>query len=166
MWVEINDPGTGVLLALDIEKKTAYRVKYRGPSTPMRAFPLPGPGPIRSDGPNEVGFDFGDSIQLTLEVAPPRVIAGLRTQCRRTTLVARPGIPRLSIFEDLDKDHEEFCYSDDLWTLVLRSSTDSDSEMVWQLANVSRAEPANSLFEVPPDYVVVDIREGASFANR
>ena len=79
---------------------------------------------------------------------------------------AQPKSPRLSIIADVDKEHEEFCYSDDLWTLILRSSTDAEGEMVWQLANVSRTEPASSLFEVPLDYAVVDIRAGASFVKR
>jgi hypothetical protein len=52
-------------------------------------------------------------------------------------------------------------YSAELQTVVMsRHSDPRVGETVYRLANVSRAEPAPSLFQAPADYKVTDARGG------
>ncbi|HXW16044.1 MAG TPA: hypothetical protein VEN79_16170, partial [Terriglobia bacterium] len=51
----------------------------------------------------------------------------------------------------------ETWYSPDLQVVVMRKVSDPRTgEETFRMANLSRAEPAASLFQVPPDYKIID----------
>ena len=82
------------------------------------------------------------------------MIEGLQAEGTRTTLT----IPAGQIGNDRPIDIvDEQWRSPDLQVIVLSKHSDPRmGETVYSLINVSRAEPAASLFQVPPDYTVTD----------
>jgi len=115
-------------------------------------------------GPGEsAGFAVA-GLSTTTMVAPSsnskdeslgaQTIEGVRAEGMRTTVT----LPAGSIGNDLPIDIvSERWYSPELQTVVMTKRNDPRmGETVYQLTNLSRNEPARSLFEAPADYTVVD----------
>jgi hypothetical protein len=96
--------------------------------------------------------------QNAFEKLGSRSIEGVTAEGNRTTMTWPVGA--------VDNDRPisaitETWFSTDLKLVVLSTSSDPRTgEHVQQLVNISRAEPAGSLFQAPPEYTVVDEKDG------
>ena len=83
-----------------------------------------------------------------------QVIEGIRADGTRTTMT----IPAGAIGNDLPiQVVSERWYSPELQTVVMTKHSDPRmGETIYRLTNVSRTEPARSLFEAPADYTVTE----------
>jgi hypothetical protein len=87
-----------------------------------------------------------------------RTIEGVLVEGTRATTT----IPAGQVGNDRPIDVvSERWYSPELQVLVMSKDTDPRmGETTYQLLNVSRVEPATSLFQVPPDYELNDLSNG------
>jgi hypothetical protein len=136
----LQDPVAGTSYALDTTRKTATRSAWqragRGPGQKGPGGPRPGEDNVKTD-------SLG---QKTME--------GLAVDGTRTTMVIAAG--QLGNEQPIQIVTERW-YSADLQTFVMTRHNDPRAgETVTKLTNVSRAEPAHSLFEVPADFKVVE----------
>lgn len=83
-----------------------------------------------------------------------RMIDGVEAEGTRSTLT----IPAGQIGNDLPIDTiSERWYSDELKTTVMTTRKDPRTgEIIYRLTNLRRGEPARQLFEVPPDYKIIE----------
>jgi len=135
--VFINDPVTNSNYALNLNSRTATKSTVDRP--PMR----------RPEG----GFRRGGlDANSKVESLGRQTMEGLAVDGTRTTLTVPAG--QIGNDQPLQVVTETW-YSADLQTVVLSRRTDPRTgETVTRLTNVSRAEPAHSLFEVPADFKV------------
>jgi hypothetical protein len=83
-----------------------------------------------------------------------QVIEGVAAQGTRTTMTIAAG--KIGNDQAMQVINETW-YSPDLQTVVRSHRVDPrNGEVTFRLSNVSRAEPARSLFEAPVDYKVTD----------
>lgn len=171
--VFISDPVAGVNYSLDVQNKTAVKLplpsfslarpadqpppvkegaqvfvrRIEGPATP--GAPVPPPFMFFRRGPGA-----GDGAAPEGEQLGSKVIEGLSADGVRHTVTIPSGqIGNENPIEVID----EVWRSPELQVIV--QSTHSDPRMgttTYSLKNVSRAEPAATLFQVPPDYTVQD----------
>lgn len=136
----ISDPVAGTSYALNPTAKTATK------SGGMRAGRNGGPPPNRPEGRRR---DAGNP-NVKVESLGRQTIEGVPADGTRSTTTIPAGqmgneLPVVIV--------SERWYSPDLQTVILSKRTDPRSgDTVTRLANISRAEPAHSLFEVPADY--------------
>ena len=161
--VFINDPVAGVNYALNPTEKTANRSTWSGRGGPggggramMRQSgdaPPPPPRQVTVDG--QV-VRRGRNQNVKTEALGRQSIEGVPADGTRTTMT----IPAGQIGNDQPiQVVTETWYSQDLHTVVLSKRTDPRTgETVSRMANVSRAEPPHSLFEVPSDFKVTEGR--------
>jgi hypothetical protein len=152
--VFINDPVAGANYALNANDRTATK-SVRGPGNPaMRQAGAP-------DGQNPPGSGgrarFGEARargNVKTESLGRQTIEGVQADGTRTTV----GIPAGQMGNEQPMQIvSETWYSADLQTVVLAKRTDPRmGETVTRLANISRAEPARTLFEVPADFKVTE----------
>jgi hypothetical protein len=103
---------------------------------------------------------FGEATTFTVKLAEPKIeqlgkqtVEGIEAEGQRATITIPAGeigneLPILIVSESW--------YSPDLQVTVMsRHSDPRMGETIYKLANINRAEPAHSLFEVPSDYTVV-----------
>lgn len=138
--VFISDPVAGVNYALSPAAKTATRSNAgggpRGPAGRIRGGP--------SDG--------GARPNMKTEPLGSKTIEGVNAEGTRTTMTIPAGQegneqPMQTVIESW--------YSPDLQTVVLSRRTDPrNGETVTRYNNISRTEPAHTLFELPADYAV------------
>jgi hypothetical protein len=140
--VFINDPVAGVNYALSPAAKTATKSNLggggggRGPAGRMRGGP-PGGEPQRN---------------VKTESLGSKTLEGVTAEGTRTTITIPAGAqgneqPMQTVIESW--------YSADLHTVVLSKRNDPRTgETITRYANISRTEPAHSLFELPADYTV------------
>jgi hypothetical protein len=175
--VFINDPVAGVNYALNTKDRTATKATWtpRGRPEGMRGGhggppsdqaqaqggpPRRGPGP----GPNGAGPGLRphgfDSQNIKTESLGRQNIEGVPADGTRTTL----SVPAGRMGNELPiQIVTERWYSADLHTEVLYKHSDPRTgETVRKLANVSRSEPAATMFEAPPDYKVTESSGRAS----
>ena len=138
----INDPVAGVNYALSPASKTATKSTAggRGPAGGrdgrLRGGP-PGSGPQRN---------------VKTEPLGSKTLEGVTAEGTRTTITIPAGQegneqPMQTVIESW--------YSADLHTVVLSKRSDPRTgETVTRYTNISRVEPAHSLFELPPDYTI------------
>ncbi len=123
----------------------------------------PGPGPVtfayRAANP---GMQKGDPPQT--ESLGQQTIGGVLAQGTRTTLT----IPAGQIGNELPiQVISERWFSPDLSMVVMTKNSDPRfGTTVYQLNNIRRDAPAPSLFEVPPDYTVVEAPGPIQFEQR
>ena len=134
--VFINDPVARQHYALDVNRRTVRKLPL-----PDRPPAPPGPGP-----------EVEENVRT--EALGRRTIEGVEAEGTRTTIhipVGRVGNDRaLEIVS-------ERWYSPELQVVVLSSHRDPFAgENVYRLTNITRAEPAASLFDIPADYAVLD----------
>jgi hypothetical protein len=135
--VFINDPVARQHYALDVTHRTARKLPL-----PDKGPPPLGPGP---QGPED---------NVKTESLGKRTIEGVEAEGTRTTLQIPVG--RIGNDRPLEIVSERW-YSPELQVVVLSSHKDPFAgENIYRLTNITRAEPAASLFEVPADYSVVE----------
>jgi hypothetical protein len=144
--VNITDPVAGQSYLLDVTDKTVVKrpehiAKGDGPS--VRHVSPAGDG---------AGDGVDSKIQRATESLGTQTMAGVPVQGTRTTETIPAGTignqnPIVVV--------SERWVSTDLQTVVYSKHTDPRfGTTIYQLANVSRQEPDESLFQVPPDYTV------------
>jgi hypothetical protein len=164
--VFITDPVAGVSYVLDANKKTAHKV----PVAPGMAQGAPmiasgfgqtggvvmGPGPeadMRIETRVRVGGKAGGAPPAQ-ESLGSKVIEGVQADGTRTTMTIPAG--EMGNERPLVTVTERW-YSPQLQATVLSTTKDPlMGESTYRLANVSLAEPAASLFEVPADYTLTE----------
>lgn len=147
----INDPVAGVSYALDLTNHTATKMNLPGPRPGIpRDRPLPPRAP--------------DSSNVKTESLGRQLISGVPADGTRTTIT----IPAGQIGNALPiQIVSENWYSPDLQLTVLAKRSDPRSgESVFQLNNLSRAEPPATLFVVPADFQVTEQPRGTGMRMR
>jgi hypothetical protein len=141
----IDDPVTGVSYALNPKNHTATRSAVGGRGRSGRASVLPNGG-FRGGNRQEQNTKTETLGRQTME--------GLPADGTRITVT----IPAGQLGNDLPiQVVTERWYSPDLqMNIVTKRSDPRNGETVTKLTNVSRAEPAHSLFELSADYKVTD----------
>ena len=144
--VFINDPVAGANYALSARDKTANR----------SAWPRPGgrDNPARVEGAPSRGGRSHSNENVKTESLGRQTVEGVPADGTRTTLT----IPAGQIGNDQPiQVVTESWYSPDLQAMVMsRRSDPRTGESVFRMINLSRTEPAASLFQVPADYKVTD----------
>jgi hypothetical protein len=142
----IQDPVAGVHYVLDAQNKAAQK---------MKASANAGPGP-QNRGPQDRGPQNHrpSASQAKVESLGTQVIEGVQAEGTRSTFTIPAGqIGNERAIEIVD----ERWYSSELQVVVLTKHSDPRmGEHVYRLTNISRAEPAKALFEVPSDYTVTE----------
>lgn len=150
--VFISDPVAGASYALNPANKTANKSgipqgRGRGGAAPQQAMARPTGRPGRGTGQNQ---------NVKTESLGTQVIEGVTAQGTRTTLTIPAG--QMGNETPLSIVSERW-YSSDLQTVVLSKHSDPRTgEMVTRMTNVSRAEPAPTLFQVPSEYKINEAR--------
>ncbi len=167
----INDPVAAVSYVLDPSKKTAQKLPLApgGVATSM--------GGQVSDGPSSAGAVVIASgaeqhVSIGIRTAghssqPPqqeslgsKAIEGVQAEGTRTTLTIPAG--QIGNQRPIETVSERW-YSPQLQVTVLNTTNDPMlGQTSYRLTNVSLAEPAPSLFEIPADYT---LSEGPSIRN-
>jgi hypothetical protein len=157
--VFINDPVAGVSYSLNPSTRVAQKTPARAwgmagppPRGPKGAMaPLPGPPGMRgARGPGRSGMDS------RTESLGSQTFDGIVAQGTRTTTTIPAG--RIGNEQPIQIVSERW-YSPDLQLVVMSKQSDPRSgESVYRLSNISRNEPAASMFSVPPDYKVSETR--------
>ncbi len=149
--VQIDDVVTGYRYILDTENRVAHRFVLAVI-----------PGPI-------LPALWRDKDSSTFKSLGTRTIEGVRTEGRKTVHAGRerprpggystagpPYGPGVSYVGALQESSEEW-YSFDLKaTVLMKSAAPNRGDVTIRLKNISRAEPDPSLFQVPPDYRIVE----------
>lgn len=143
----INDPVAGVNYALSSKDHTATR------SSGMR--PGGRGGPPKSGGNPPSGGRARFSQNMKSEALGRQTIEGVPADGTRTTLTIPAG--QIGNEQPIQIVTESW-YSTDLQAVVMSKRTDPRTgESVFRMANLTRAEPAASLFQVPADYKVSEV---------
>jgi hypothetical protein len=132
----IEDPVAGAQYVLDARTHTAQKMKSRNGAPPRNHPP--------------------SSSQAKTESLGAKTIEGVGAEGTRSTLT----IPAGQIGNDQPVEIvSERWYSPELQEVILSKHTDPRmGEHVYRLTNISRTEPAKSLFDVPADYTVTERR--------
>jgi hypothetical protein len=176
--ITIVDPVAGVRYLLDSQSKTAHRVPIgQGSRSANTKGSMDGPPEkgervmlyqnIGTAGPNmAIGGNvmFKTAGQTSADPAPTaenlgdQTIEGIRatgTRLKTTIPAGEMGNEQPILITS------ERWYSTELKATILTKHVDPwAGELRTQLANVSTAEPEASLFQVPPDYKIVDEKAG------
>ena len=151
----IHDPVAGASYALDPGRKTANKSAWAGRGAAARPFgaAIEARREMRAAGLNQ---------SVKTEALGTMTIDGLPVQGTRTTIT----IPAGAIGNEAPiQGVTERWYSADLQMAVLTKRSDPRSgETVTRLTNVNRSEPSPALFQVPPDYKVIE-RPAARFRS-
>jgi hypothetical protein len=148
--VNIEDPVAGVHYYLDTERKTARRLVYPRP-------PTAGVGPMANtpDAPRKaVMFSspkFGE-VRTTSESLGTQLIEGLTTDGQRVTSVSSVSAPGC----DDNVSVIESWYSAELGIILLQKRSNCMGAGTTRLEHINRTEPDPLLFQVPPDYSIID----------
>jgi len=143
--VFINDPLAGIDYALNPSSKTATKSMGGGRGQPgsrggrMRGGPPGGGGPEHN---------------VKTESLGSKTLEGVTAEGTRTTITIPAGQEGN---EQPMQTTVETWYSRDLQTVVYSKRNDPrNGETIMRYTNISRVEPAHSLFEVPVDYKISD----------
>ena len=156
--VFLSDPVAGVSYAVSPSFKTATRSVSggrgfgqpgnRGGGRPAPQSGTPGMERRMRGGPNE------PNPNVKTESLGRQTIEGVVADGTRTTIVVPAG--QMGNEQALQTVIESW-YSPDLQTVILSKRNDPRmGESITRYTNISRTEPAHSLFEVPADYKVTD----------
>ena len=160
-FIMIGDPVSGEYYDLDPRTRTAVkniglskraeRRKVQEQEKAARASQLK--PPAKPPAPPEVPPASSDGRRRTENLGSQR-IQGVEAQGKRTTTT----IPAGEIGNTLPIEiTDESWYSPELQTVVMTKRRDPRSgETTYRLTNISRRDPARSLFQVPADYTIVD----------
>jgi hypothetical protein len=139
-FVMIHDPVAGTHVVLDPATKTARQMPARGHGDKDAPDAMPGKR------------EHGDAANVTAESLGTQTIDGVVATGTRTTRT----IPAGQIGNDKAiQIVTERWFSNDLQIVVMSKHSDPRwGTSTYQLTNLSRTEPAASLFQVPADYTV------------
>lgn len=130
----IEDPVAGAQYVLDARTHTAQKMKSRSDSPPKNHPP--------------------SSSQAKTESLGTKTIEGVEAEGTRSTLTIPAG--QIGNDQPIEIVSERW-YSPELQVVVLSKHTDPRmGEHVYRLTNISRSEPAKSLFDIPADYTVME----------
>jgi hypothetical protein len=146
--VFLNDPVAGANYVLQEEDKTAQKMKARV---------FKGPGPkglnLNSGGPGPA-WKARVAEQTQTESLGTQVISGVSAEGTRTTITIPAG--QIGNEKPIQIVKERW-YSPDLQVVVMSKHSDPRTgDTVYQMTNVTRAEPDPALFQVPSDYTVTE----------
>jgi hypothetical protein len=142
----LNDPVAGANYALDPERKTANRSPWTAPPSGARSSArIDARRERRAAGLREPG---------KTEALGATTIEGLQAQGTRTTVTIPAGaIGNAAPIQVVS----ERWYSADLQMAVLTKRSDPRTgETITRLIHVTRSDPAPALFQVPPDFKLVE----------
>lgn len=146
----INDPVAEVSYVLDLTNHTATK---RNLPTPPAGTPSNRPRRTRPD-----------SANVKTESLGRQLISGVPADGTRTTVTIPAG--QIGNAQPIQIVTENW-YSPDLQIRVLSKRSDPRSgESVFQLNNLSRAEPPSTLFVVPADFQIVQQMRGIGMRRR
>lgn len=147
--VSITDPVAGMNYVLNKNEKTAHE------------FAVPPLGKFTPKGAGRPPFSGGPNAQTTTESLGQKTIEGLAVEGTRITRTIPAG--QIGNTNPIIITIERW-YSPDLQLNVLETRSDPRfGTTTYQLTNISRQEPAPSLFSVPADFTVT---QGRSFPHR
>lgn len=171
----ISDPVNGVNFTLDENTKKAFRIradlpdfskknpeKPANPDNNAKSVKPQKISPEKNASPARFGKPSGKDASVT-ESLGKKLIEGIECEGKRTTVT----IPAGAIGNALPmKIVSEQWYSPELQVLVLTVHRDPRmGETTYRLTNIKRHQPDKSLFEVPPDYTVIDNPKSKKPAN-
>ncbi len=151
---EIRDPVEGLYYILDQQNKVAHR--FATPSAPTApAATLPAIGPQMQVGtPSPKPVTDGTRPETSNEKLGSQMMEGVMVEGYRSTTtwpVGTQGNDRPIV-----STHESWI-SEELKTEVLMKNSDPRfGENTFKLTNIERTESDPTLFQVPPDYTIVD----------
>lgn len=164
----ISDPVAKVKYTLEENSHTAHKISTAVASPPMP--PPPGASTMaivkrmdeakfRSQAPAIAARTIGGDVKT--EDLGSRTFSGVAAQGTRTTHT----IPAGAIGNERDIEiSTETWYSTELQTVVMQKTTSPmDGDTTFQLTNIQRGDPPASMFEVPPDYKLVDDGKAHTF---
>jgi len=154
IMVEISDPVAGYHYTLDALNKMAYRIEMTQ-NVPGLAIQLPRSVPktscaAREKLPRKAEL-MGDEVEN--EELGERVMEGLVVEGSRTTTTTPVG--RMGNDKPLTSV-QELWFSPSICRVISRRSSSQGEELTSELTDITTAEPDSSLFQVPPDYKIVD----------
>ncbi len=145
----IDDPVAGVSYALDLTNHTATKMAL----PPRATRPRPNGPPTPPSGNNVVTESLGRQL-----------ISGVPADGTRATITIPAG--QIGNTQPIQIVTERW-YSPDLQLTVLSKRSDPRfGDSVFQLTNLSRAEPPSTLFLVPPDFQVTERTRGGMKMRR
>ena len=149
----IYDPVAGAIYTLEAATQTALRgvIPEQPDAGPAWGFGIP--FPANNGTPDQFPKGRPD---VKSESLGTKTIHGIEVEGSRITMTwsARfPGIRRNVVYVD-----EKWISRELGMALVSKHSDASSGSAVMQLENIRREEPDASLFVVPPDYQIVDLR--------
>ena len=166
--ITINDPEAGVSYMLDAQTRTARKMPTNrlfvsgGPDITQSGEPH-GALTVRVESRSAVGFSGGGQIAIRTSLSAPdsateslgtQFIEGVLAEGTRTTMT----IPTSQIGNDRPiQVVSERWYSPDLQVLVMSTQSDPRfGETTYRLTNIVRSDPVSTLFEVPPDFEIIE----------
>jgi len=151
----IDDPVAGAHYVLDQRSHTAR--KMAAPSGDgLRRRPHPERTPERA--PEKA------PAESKTESLGKQVIEGVEAEGVRSVITIPEG--RIGNDRPIEIISERW-YSPELQTVVLSKHNDPRfGETVYRLTNINRAEPPQTMFEIPADYKVGEVRPGSFFGGR
>lgn len=172
--VFINDPVAGVNYVLDPRTRTArkmppLRISFSASAAPTagekfrieRDIVLSSSAPTVAPHAPVVGAPLGryrvssDSENRKTESLGKQVIEGVEAEGTRTTTTIPAG--EIGNEQPINIVWEKW-YSPELQTVVMSKHSDPlVGETIYRLTNITRGEPARSLFEVPGDYTIKEM---------
>ena len=169
--VQISDPSTQTTIMLDLENRVAHKIpapnfkiiSKGGPSVDPQHFemavPAPPPGTpqagVRAFRARKVDLPAGRPEHApTVEQLGTQFMEGLTVEGTRTSMTIPAGV----IGNELPITVvSERWFSPELRVLVMsRQSDPRFGETTYRLTNVTRAEPAPDLFEIPAGFEVIN----------
>jgi hypothetical protein len=149
----INDPVAGVHYILNQRDHTARKI-----GAPPQRMGRPGDRP--GDGPHRRSPAFSESKTESLG---KQVIEGVEAEGVRSIITIPEG--RIGNDRPIEIVSERWD-SPELQTVVLSKHNDPRfGESIYRLTNINRAEPAQTLFEVPADYKIEEGRPEGFFGG-
>lgn len=142
----IHDPVAGVQYVLDATARSAEKMtSSRGPR----------PGSTGKRGPSgDVSTASKERPEVKVESLGTQTIEGVQAEGTRRTFTIAAG--KFGNDQPIQIVSETWV-SHDLQTVILSKHSDPRmGEHTYKLTNISRSEPAKSLFEVPADYTVTE----------
>jgi hypothetical protein len=144
--VFIHDPVAGASYALDPAHRTANKSAWIAPTR--------GPRSSAAIQERRGMHPRGADQSVNTEALGTSTIEGLPVQGTRTTVTIAPGA--IGNETALQLVTERWYSADLQMALLIKRSDPRSGESVTRLTNVSRAEPSQALFQVPPDFKVTE----------
>jgi hypothetical protein len=151
--VFIHDPVAGVTMALNANNKSGTRSTFTPNAGPGRG-PRPHTGPNGEPEAVRPRRNPANDPNLKTESLGTRSFDGVMAEGKRTTLTIPAG--QMGNEQPLQIVNETW-YSSELQAVIYQKHTDPrNGETVTHFNNISRAEPARTMFDAPADYKMTE----------